>query len=102
VAGVLLLFTLAELFPNSKITAFSNSRTQRGHIEGEALQGGLSNLKVITGDVVTHDFEPETFNPVISIELFEHMKNYQLLLAKVAKVLKLQGRLFIHIFAHKE
>jgi cation-transporting ATPase 13A2 len=54
---------------------------------------------VITGDVVTYDFESETFDRVISIE---HMKNYQLLLAKVAKALKPQGRLFVHIFAHKE
>jgi len=57
---------------------------------------------VITGDVVTYNFEPETFDRVISIELFERMKNYQLLLAKVAKALILQGRLFVHIFAHKE
>jgi cyclopropane fatty-acyl-phospholipid synthase-like methyltransferase len=75
---------------------------QRAYIEGEASQRGLSNLKVITGDVVMCDFEPETFDRVISIELFEHMKNYQLLLAKVAKALKPQGRLFVHIFAHKE
>lgn len=93
---------LAELFPNSTITAFSNSQTQRAYIEGEASQKGLSNLKVITGDVVTYDFEAGTFDRVISIELFEHMKNYQLLMAKIARALKPQGKLFVHIFAHKE
>jgi cyclopropane fatty-acyl-phospholipid synthase-like methyltransferase len=92
---------LAELFPNSRIASFSNSRTQRAYIEGETSQRGLSNLKVITGDVVTHEFEPGTFDRVISIELFEHMKNYQLM-AKVARALKLRGKLFVHIFAHKE
>jgi cation-transporting ATPase 13A2 len=93
---------MAELSPSSKITTFSNSRTQRAYIEGEAPQRGLSNLKVITGDVVMYDFEPETFDRAISIELFEHMKNYQLLLAKVAKALESQGRLFVRIFARKE
>jgi cation-transporting ATPase 13A2 len=57
---------------------------------------------VVTGDVVTYNFEPETLDRVISIELFEYVKTYQLLLAKVAKALKPQGKLFIHIFAHKE
>jgi cation-transporting ATPase 13A2 len=57
---------------------------------------------VITGDVITYNFEPETFDRVISIELFEHMKTHQLLLARVAKALKPQGKLFVHIFAHKE
>jgi cation-transporting P-type ATPase 13A2 len=103
VVEVLHLFLyLAELFPNSKITAFSNSRTQRAYIEGEASQRGLSNLKVITGDVVTYEFEAGTFDRVISIELFEHMKNYQLLIAKGARALKPRGKLFVHIFEHKE
>jgi cyclopropane fatty-acyl-phospholipid synthase-like methyltransferase len=57
---------------------------------------------VITGDVLTYNFEPETFDRVISIELFEQMKTHQLLLARVAKALKPQGKLFVHIFAHKE
>jgi cation-transporting P-type ATPase 13A2 len=90
------------LFPNSTITAFSNSRTQRAYIEAEASHRGLLNLKVITGDVVTYEFEPGTFDRAISIELFEHMKNYQLLMAKVARALKPKGKLFVHIFAHKE
>lgn len=52
--------------------------------------------------MVTYDFAPDAFDRVISIELFEHMKNYQLLMAKVSKTLKPQGKLFVHIFAHKE
>jgi cation-transporting P-type ATPase 13A2 len=93
---------LAELFPNSRVTAFSNSRTQRAFIEGEAKQKGLTNLTVVTGDVVVHEFEPNRFDRVISIELFEHMKNYNLLMAKVSRALKPKGKLFVHIFAHAE
>ncbi|MCJ1461144.1 hypothetical protein MMC28_011526 [Mycoblastus sanguinarius] len=91
----------AEIFPNARITAFSNSRTQKAYIDEQANSKGLSNLNVITGDVVDFEFEKDTFDRVVSIELFEHMKNYELLLAKVARALKPQGRLFVHIFAHK-
>ncbi|KAL1645536.1 hypothetical protein SLS58_003847 [Diplodia intermedia] len=91
----------AELFPNSSVTAFSNSRTQKEYIDARAKEKGLQNLTVITGDVVDYDFEPAQFDRVVSIELFEHMKNYELLMAKVAKALKPGGKLFVHIFAHK-
>jgi cation-transporting ATPase 13A2 len=93
---------LAERFPKCSITAFSNSRTQRAYIEGEAEKKGLKNLEVVTGDVVTHEFEEGVYDRVLSIELFEHMKNYKLLMAKVARALKPGGKLFVHIFAHKE
>lgn len=93
---------LAELFPNSQIVAFSNSKTQRQYIDAEARRMGFDNLKVITGDVVSYEFEPSSFDRVVSIELFEHMKNYQLLMAKIARALKPDGKLFVHIFAHKE
>ena len=93
---------LAERFPKCSITAFSNSRTQRIYIEAEAKKKGLTNLEVVTGDVVTHEFEAAVYDRVLSIELFEHMKNYKLLMAKVARALKTDGKLFVHIFAHKE
>ncbi|KKY18559.1 putative cyclopropane-fatty-acyl-phospholipid synthase [Diplodia seriata] len=83
------------------VTAFSNSRTQKEYIDARAKEKGLGNLTVITGDVVDYDFEPAQFDRVVSIELFEHMKNYELLMAKVAKALKPGGKLFVHIFAHK-
>jgi cyclopropane-fatty-acyl-phospholipid synthase len=43
-----------------------------------------------------------TFDRVCSIEMFEHMKNYQLLMAKVAGWLRSGGKLFVHIFTHKD
>ncbi|KAH8652332.1 methyltransferase [Xylariales sp. PMI_506] len=92
----------AEKLPKSKVTAFSNSRTQKEYIDSQAKAKGLSNLTVITGNVVDYEFEKESFDRVVSIELFEHMKNYELLMAKVARALKPGGKLFVHIFSHKD
>lgn len=91
----------AEMFPKSMVTAFSNSKTQKTYIEDEAQRKQLSNLQVITGDVVEYEFDPSSFDRVVSIELFEHMKNYKLLMAKVSRALKPGGKLFVHIFSHK-
>lgn len=102
--GSLSLF-LAQRFPNSKITGFSNSRTQKEHIDSQASKRGLSNLTIVTGDIATYEFQAPltgSFDRVLSIELFEHMKNYQLLLGKVSSLLKSGGKLFVHIFAHKD
>ncbi|KAJ9635560.1 hypothetical protein H2204_005734 [Knufia peltigerae] len=93
---------LAELFPNANITAFSNSRTQKLYIDEQARTKGLTNLKVVTGDVVTYEFAPDSFDRVVSIELFEHMKNYSLLMKKIARALRHGGKLFVHIFSHKD
>lgn len=60
------------------------------------------NIKAVTGNVVDYEFKhKEHYDRVVSIELFEHMKNYQLLMAKIAPILKPGGKLFVHIFAHK-
>lgn len=91
----------AEVLPNAKITAFSNSKTQKLYIDGQAKEKGLRNLQVITGNVVDYEFEAEAFDRVVSIELFEHMKNYELLMAKISRALKPKGKAFVHIFNHK-
>ncbi|KAI4177795.1 MAG: hypothetical protein LQ343_000259 [Gyalolechia ehrenbergii] len=91
----------AETLPHSRVTAFSNSRTQKTYIDQQASLKGLENLKVITGDVVNYTFESDSFDRVVSIELFEHMKNYELLMAKIATALRPGGKLFVHIFSHK-
>ncbi|KAI9750470.1 MAG: hypothetical protein M4579_006460 [Chaenotheca gracillima] len=90
------------MLPKSHITAFSNSKTQKLYIEERAREKGLKNLEVITGNVVDYEFAKESFDRVVSIELFEHMKNYELLMAKAARWLKPQGKLFVHIFTHKD
>jgi cyclopropane fatty-acyl-phospholipid synthase-like methyltransferase len=60
---------LAEMFPNSKITAFSNSRTQKIHIDEVAKEKGFGNLRVITGDVKDYEFEHDAFDRVVSVEM---------------------------------
>ncbi|CZR58925.1 related to N-methyltransferase [Phialocephala subalpina] len=92
----------AEVLPNSKVTAFSNSRTQKIYIDNKAKEKGLTNLNVITGNVADYEFKGESFDRVVSIEMFEHMKNYELLMAKVSRALKPSGKLFVHIFSHKD
>ena len=61
----------AEMLPNSRITAFSNSRTQKEYIDSVAKEKGLTNLTVITGDVVDYEFEQSAFDSVVSIEVRE-------------------------------
>lgn len=92
---------LAERYPNSRIQSLSNSKTQKLYIDGEANARGLKNLQVHTGDVKVHQFKQETFDRILSIEMFEHMKNYSALFEKVSSWLKQDGKLFIHIFCHR-
>jgi cyclopropane fatty-acyl-phospholipid synthase-like methyltransferase len=90
----------AEMFPNSTITAFCDLRTQKEYIDNVAESKGFTNLTVIAGDVMEYEFEPSSYDRVVAVELFEHMKNYQLLLSKIARVLRPGGKLFVHMFAH--
>ena len=92
---------MAEQYPASRITAVSNSATQRAHIEGRAAERGFGNLEVITANVVEWDTE-ERFDRVCSIEMFEHMSNWAALLGKAASWLKDDGRLFTHVFCHRD
>ncbi|KAK3378168.1 methyltransferase [Podospora didyma] len=92
----------AEVFPNSKIVGFSNSKTQKEYIDGKAKEKGLKNIKVLTGDVVTFEFQPEAYDRILTVEMLEHMKNYDLLMAKIAGALKPDGKFYIHIFGHKD
>lgn len=64
---------LAARYPNSQISGLSNSKTQKVYIDKEAKKRGITNLTIYTGDVTTYEFEPESFDRVISIEMFEHV-----------------------------
>ena len=98
--GSLSLFMAAK-FPKSNFTVVSNSRTQKIYIDEQAQQRGINNLTVITINI--NDFVlDKTFDRVVSVEMFEHMRNYQKLMHKVATLLKADGKLFVHIFTHKE
>jgi cyclopropane-fatty-acyl-phospholipid synthase len=90
----------AARYPASRFTAVSNSAPQRGFIETQARTRGLTNLDVRTADVRTLELAAASFDRVVSIEMFEHMRNYQLLFAKIARWLRPGGALFTHVFAH--
>ena len=92
---------MAEKFPNARITGVSNSATQKTHIDAEAQKRGLKNLRIITCDMNRFDLA-EKFDRVVSVEMFEHMKNYERLMANISRWLKPDGKLFVHIFTHKE
>jgi cyclopropane-fatty-acyl-phospholipid synthase len=92
---------MAEKFPASRITGVSNSRTQKEFIDTEARKRGLGNLTILTRDMNSFDIEAGRFDRVVSIEMFEHMKNYQVLMAGIARWLKPGGLLFVHIFTHR-
>ena len=92
---------MAEQYPDSRITAVSNSNSQRAFIEQRAREAGFNHVRVITADM--NDFStPDTFDRVVSVEMFEHMRNYELLLKRIAGWLKPDGKLFIHIFCHRD
>ncbi len=93
---------MAGHYPGSRITGVSNSATQKIHIEAEAARRGLGNVRIITADMNDFEAGDSAFDRVVSVEMFEHMKNYQLLLAKIARWLRADGKLFVHIFTHRE
>jgi cyclopropane-fatty-acyl-phospholipid synthase len=96
---------MAEHYPQSSITAVSNSNSQREYIQATAKARGLHNIQVITCDMNT--FNPadhgikHQFNRVVSVEMFEHMRNHQLLYKKVHDWLLPGGKFFMHIFVHR-
>jgi cyclopropane-fatty-acyl-phospholipid synthase len=91
---------MAARFPASAIVGVSNSHTQQAFIDAQARARGLSNLTIVTADM--NAFEPPgTFDRIVSVEMFEHMRNWRALLDKVARWLRPDGRVFIHIFTHR-
>ena len=91
---------LAEQYPAASIVGVSNSHGQREWIEAEAARRGLANLEIRTQDV--NEFGPgETFDRVVSIEMFEHMRNWAELLRSISTWLEPDGRLFVHVFTQR-
>ena len=94
-----LSLVMASRFPRSRIVAISNSRSQREFILQKANERGLSNLSVQTCDM--NDFAiDQKFDRVVSVEMFEHLRNYELLFSRIATWLKPKGKLFSHVFYH--
>jgi cyclopropane-fatty-acyl-phospholipid synthase len=92
---------MAAHYPNSHVTAVSNSHSQRAHIEALASEHGLHNLQVITCDMNAFDITDKQFDRVVSVEMFEHMRNWSMLYRRVAGWLKPGGLFFKHIFVHR-
>jgi cyclopropane-fatty-acyl-phospholipid synthase len=104
--GSLTLF-MAERYPSSRIVAVSNSRTQRTHIAKQAAVRGLDNVTVVTADVnrlgvdeQAHVVRPGTFDRVVTVEMFEHVRNHGELTRRIASWLRPGGLLFVHVFAN--
>lgn len=93
---------MAERYPNARITAVSNSAPQREHIEARCRERGFANVTVLTHDANTLELPAASFDRCVSVEMFEHMRNYQTLLARVATWLAPGGKLFVHVFCHKD
>ncbi len=92
---------MAERFPNARITGVSNSRGQREHILARAAARGLANVEIVTSDVNVLAFD-RRFDRVVSVEMFEHMRNYAHLFRRIAGWMEPDARLFVHIFCHRE
>lgn len=100
-----LTLEMAKRFPNSKIVAISNSSSQKLYIDQQAKERNLKNIMVLTRDISLLEslaVELPSFDRVVSVEMFEHFKNYEILLNKISQVLAPEGKLFIHIFTHKK
>jgi len=97
--GSLTLY-MAERFPRSSILAVSNSAPQRRYICAEAARRGLSNVEVITADMNVFATQ-RRFDRVVSVEMFEHMRNHSLLFERIAGWLDSRGKFFMHIFVHR-
>lgn len=92
---------MAERYPRATITAVSNSGPQRLFIEAQAAARGLRNVSVVTADM--NDFSPpgRRFDRIVSVEMFEHMRNWEELLQRIGGWLTPDGQLFLHVFSHR-
>jgi cyclopropane-fatty-acyl-phospholipid synthase len=95
---------MAERFPQSRIVAVSNSAPQRAYITKRLRQIGREDVRIVTADM--NDFDASThlgtgFDRVVSVEMFEHMRNYEILLERIASWMKPDALLFVHIFTHR-
>jgi len=95
---------LAKRFPNSEIVAVSNSRTQKQYIEQRARERHLNNLQILTlnlGDESSYKLISGRFDRAMSIEMMEHLRNYELFFKKIRQLLNPDGQFFVHVFTHK-
>lgn len=92
---------MAERYPRARITAVSNSHAQRAYIQTQCLRRGIVNVEVITCDVNVLALQSQRYDRCVSVEMFEHIRNHEMLLARIAGWLRPGGKLFVHIFANR-
>jgi len=92
---------MAERFPGARIEAVSNSTRQRRFIEAQCRHRGLANVAVRTCDVNRLELDARSYDRCVSVEMFEHVRNHPALLARIARALRPEGKLFVHVFAHR-
>lgn len=91
---------IAERFPACTVTAVSNSNSQGDYIRSAAQRAGLGNLEVLTCDM--NEFAaPGGYDRIVSVEMFEHMRNYAVLFERINGWLNPGGQFFMHIFCHR-
>jgi cyclopropane-fatty-acyl-phospholipid synthase len=96
--GSFLLYAAAR-FPSSRFVGLTNSRSQREFILARAGAQGLDNIEVVAGDINVFEADRQ-FDRIVSIEMFEHVRNYEQLLQRIAGWMHADARLFVHVFAH--
>lgn len=98
--GSLSLF-MAERFPRSRVLGVSNSASQRAFILGRAAERGLTNLEIMTCDINRLELPDSEFDRIVSVEMLEHVRNYERVFALLRNALKRDGQIFLHVFAHR-
>lgn len=91
----------AARYPRARIVGLSNSHGQRAFIEAQARARGITNLRIVTGDINTVA-APGTFDRIVSVEMFEHVRNHRALAERIAGWMRPDARLFVHVFAHRD
>lgn len=92
---------MAQRYPGASITAVSNSHSQRAHILARCARLGLHNVEVFTADINHLKLDERRFDRCVSVEMFEHLRNYAQLMQRISGWLEPGGKLFVHIFAHR-
>lgn len=92
---------IARRFPHAEIVAVSNSRTQKAWIDERARHERLTNLQTLAVDL-DRFVAPGRFDRIVSVELFEHVRNWRALLQNIARWLADNGQLFLHILTHRQ
>jgi cyclopropane-fatty-acyl-phospholipid synthase len=93
---------MAERFPRARITAVSNSHSQRAFVLTACAERGLRNVRVITADVNQLELPAGEYDRCVSIEMFEHLRNYESMLQRIATWLRPGGKLFAHLFVNRD